>query len=124
MRPPCISYSNSCQGFSPWFLLVDCESSGRITNKVLQWVAEIQSQKSSTSLSTQNNPDHLAFRSLGIGYGWAIQDSQRWHDTFAGGSGQGHQVDRCKADQEVRWTDCGQVHSRHCNQIWIATQHH
>src|SRR4051812_14002663 len=107
MWPSRISYSNSCQGLSAWFLLADCESSGRRVGQALQGVSKIQGQESSASMNTQDYSDHMAIRSMGTGHGRTIQDIQRWHDTFAGGSGQVYQVDRGKADQEAGWADCG-----------------
>src|ERR1041384_73576 len=64
-------------------------------------MSKIQSQEPHASISTQDHTDHMAIRGMGTGYGRTIQDSQRWHDTSVSGSGQVHQVDRGKADQEA-----------------------
>src|SRR4051812_7478203 len=100
MRSSCVIKGNRQQSFPSWVLLAGFSRGSRALGEVLQRLSDVQGKKSSTSISTENNPNRMAVCSMGTGHGWSFQESKKWHDTSSGGSGQIYQVDRSSSNQE------------------------
>lgn len=113
-----------CQSFSPWFFLADCSRRCQRLGPKMQRVPEVPLEATSAGFCTQDYPHCLALCCLGPGHGGTIQNSMRWHDSSACRSGQVHQEDRSKTDQEIEWSDCCDFHLRHHHPVWHTTQHH
>ena len=60
---------------------------------------EVCSPDTYAGISTEDDPYHLAIRSMVFGYGRAVQAGKRQYDTYTGYGGQIHQVDRGQANQ-------------------------
>src|SRR3954470_21712634 len=69
MRSSCIVKSNRQQSFPSWVLLAGCSRGSRALGEVLQRLSDVQSKKSSTSISTENDSNRMAVCSMGTGHG-------------------------------------------------------
>ena len=112
------------QGFPPWILLADCSRRSQRTSSEVSRVPEVLLQATFAGFCTQDHSHSVALRCLGTGYGGAIQDGTRWFDSFTCCSRKVHQVDRSKTNQELKWSDCCDLHHRYHNSVWHTTQHH
>src|SRR3954470_14727299 len=69
MRSSCVIKGNRQQSFPSWVLLAGCSRGSRALGEVLQRLSDVQSKKSSTSISTENDSNRMAVCSMGTGHG-------------------------------------------------------